>query len=814
MEYMNTHQSGLTQTVAEQRLSEYGLNVLPEKKPPSDLTVFFSQLKSPLIYVLIFAGVITFFLRHYSDSIIILASVLINTVLGFIQEKKANQAFIALKNFVTQTTEVIRDGQRLKIDVSAVVPGDIVMLVHGAKVPADGVLTYSNRAYFDEAIITGESLPVAKTTQEAVFMGTTVSAGQAEMEVITTGSHTKIGGIAESIQELDADTPLKRQLSNLSKKLVIVVLSLISIVLVTGLLRGNDATEMFTTAVALAVSSIPEGLAVSLTVVLAIGMQRLLKRKGLVKKLTSAETLGGVTTICIDKTGTLTQGKMQVVHHIGSQAELAEQVILANDLDDPIVIAAYEWGKDKVSENLLEKHPRLDSIPFSSQERFFCSLNEWSPTKNMLFVNGAPDVLLTWTDLSKKEKKRITKQIDELTSQGKRLIGFAQKEVSKNKTELSNDDAKSELKWVGLIAFYDPVRPSVKTALEQTKQAGITLIVITGDYANTTQHVLAEIGQVVAENQIMLGEELEKLSIAELSEKLKTIRLFARTTPNQKHAIVTALKKNGEIVAMMGDGVNDAPAIHKADIGIAVNEASDVAKESASLILLDSNFSTVIAAIEEGRGIFDNIRKVILYLLSDAFAEIIVVMGGIILGLPLPITAVQIIWINLVSDGFPGLALTIDPKSPDIMSQPPRPPQEKLVNSWMVALIGTVSVVAGIIALTTYVMTLKMTGNVLLARSVCFATLGMNSLAYVFSVRTLTVPFWKTKVFENKWLLLAVAAGFCLQITPFISPATNHFFGVVPLSLNYWLLAISLSITVFMTVEIFKYFVAHFLTKK
>ncbi len=805
---------GLSQQEAAKRLLQYGANVLPEKKPPSSFSVFISQLKSPLIYVLILAGGITFFLDHQSDSIIIFVSVLINTILGFIQEKKANQAFLALKNLVTQTAEVIRDSERIRINVSDIVPGDIVILAQGTKVPADGELVFANRVFFDEAIITGESAPIAKQKGESIFMGTTVATGQAQMLVTTTGAKTRIGGIAKDIQTIDDDTPLKRQLNHLSKRLVLLVLSLILIVIVIGLLRGNDLSELFTTSVALAVSAIPEGLVVSLTVVLAIGMQKLLKRRGLVKKLTSAETLGGVTTICIDKTGTLTEGKMQVVHHIGSQNELSQQVVLANDLDDPIVIAAYDWGKTTAPITLIEKYPRLDSIPFSSHERFFISLHKWNSKTNKVFVNGAPDTILQWTTLSKNEKAAITQQIDELTSQGKRLIGFAQKEVSTETTTLQTDDAKHNLNWIGILAFFDPVRPSVKDALEQTKTAGISLIVITGDYAKTTQFVLAEIGMHVSQDQIIVGTELEGMSESELAKKLRTVRLFARTTPDQKHAIVTALKKNGEVVAMLGDGVNDAPAIHKADIGVAVNEASDVTKESADLLLLDSNFSTVIAAIEEGRSIFDNIRKVILYLLSDAFAEILVVLGGIILGLPLPITAVQIIWINLVSDGFPGLALTIDPKRPEIMHEAPRSPKEKLVNTWMLALIGTVSIVAGSIALLVYVVALHYTNDVLFARSLCFLTLGLNSLTYVFSVRTLNTPFWKSNVFENKWLILAVGAGFVLQSVPFLTESTRSFFGVVPLQLSCWLLAICLSIFVFFTVEIFKFVVAHFVTKK
>ena len=800
---MLPNEDGLTNDEAKKRLAEVGYNILPEKLPPSDLSVFLSQLKNPLVYVLFFAGLITIFLRHFSDAAIIFLAVLLNTVLGFIQEARAGKALYALKKLVTQKTEVIREGKRTKIDSSLLVPQDIVVLSQGAKVPADGVLIFANRLYLDEAILTGESVPASKQDGDEVFMGTVVSSGQAMMKVTTTGANSRVGGIAQKIQEAEENTPLGRQLNGFSKKIVILVLCLVSTVFLAGIIRGKELVEMFTTVVALAVSSIPEGLLVSLTVVLAIGMQRILKRRGLVRKLASAETLGGVTTICVDKTGTLTQGKMQVVDVVGDKNDLAKQVILANDLDDPLVIAAFEWGR-VIIKDFIQEHQRIDSIPFSSKERFFTSLHKWTEETNMMFVNGAPDVLLRYSDMDSGGKREIAAKINELTSQGRRVIGFARKEMPLARKELSSEDAKEGLTWVGMLALSDPVRTSVKEAIVSTKEAGIEIIVITGDYPNTSEFVLTELGIPVSKKEILIGDELEKLSVQELSEKVKTIKLFARTTPEQKLKIVEALKKNGEIVAMMGDGVNDVPAIHKADIGIVVNESSDVARESADLVLLDSNFSTIVGAIEEGRSMFENIRKIILYLLSDAFAEIVVIIGGIILGLPLPITAVQIIWINLVSDGFPNLALTVDPKRAEIMKEKPRSKNEQLVNHWMMSLIGIVSLVAGGMSLLVFVVVHKMTGDVILARSMAFVTLGLNSLSYVFSVRSLMVPFWRNHLFENRWLIVAVVAGFSLQLVPFISEGTRTFFGVTHIGIIGWLITIALSISIFFVIETFK----------
>jgi len=800
---MFPNEPGLSTEEVKRKQQQYGANVLPEKPPPSQFSLIIQQLRNPFVYVLLVAALVTSAIGHFSDALIIFLAVFINTILGFIQESRATNALYALKHYVTSKATVIRNGQRVSINTAEIVPGDVVILDQGTKIPADGKLTFANRLYIDEAVLTGESLPVNKNKGDSVFMGTVVSSGQATFLVEAIASTTKMGAIALQIQEKEEDTPLQRQLKAFSKQLVSIICVLTIVVFILGLLYKFSLVEIFTTSVALAVSSIPEGLLVSLTVVLAIGMQKIVKHRGLVRKLSAAETLGGVTVICVDKTGTLTQGKMEVVDYLGDKRQLAEQVLLANDLDDPIVISAFEWGRTIISD-FVSEHLRLDSIPFSSKERFFMSLHEWSKKNNVLFVNGAPELLLEWSTLSEAEKKAVSQNIDDLTKQGKRLIGFAKKEVSLDKKDLNTNDAKESLTWVGILAFSDPVRSGVKESLRLAHEAGIRTTVITGDYPTTAEFVLTELGMGINKDEILLGSELEKLTVEELAQKVKSIKLFARTTPDQKLMIVEALKRNGEIVAMMGDGVNDAPALHKADIGIVVNEATDVAKESADLVLLDSNFATIVGAIEEGRTMFDNVRKIILYLMSDAFAEIIVVVGGIMMGLPLPITATQILWINLISDGFPGLALTIDPKRANIMKEKPRPPQEKLVNRWMIVLIGLVSVTAGAIAFSSFIVVYKLTNDIVTARSVAFITLGLNSLAYVFSVRSLMTPFWENHLFENKWLVVAVIAGLGLQMVPFMTPSLRQFFGLSELGSTYWIVAIGLSILIFFVIEVFK----------
>jgi len=812
---MPIHDLGLTTSEAKARLQKYGPNKLPEVPPPSDLSIVVDQLKSPLVYILIFAAIVTFLLGEYTDTTIIAVAVLINTELGFFQERRANRALHALKGLIHPQAEVIRDGNRLKIEASDITIGDVCIVKAGDKVPADGSFIETNRLFVTEAILTGESVAVSKEKGGNAFMGTIITSGNGMLVVEKVGRDTEIGKIALQVQEPYEDTPLKRQLIKFSSQLTILVVGLTVFVFIAGLVTGRDLVEIFTTSVALAVSAIPEGLLVGLTVVLAIGMQKILKNKGLVRNLVSAETLGGVTTICIDKTGTLTEGKMKVTEIFGDKIDIAKQAIIANDMDDPIVVTLWEWAnkvlsnKDLKGENIddyLNKHPRMDSIPFTSSARFFASLNKVSRDKQVIFVNGAPEFLLEWSNLSSDKQKVIRSKIDKLTSEGKRLVAMARKEVFGSKKKINPEDVKKDLEWVGLIAFSDPVRTGVKDALDKVKSAKVKLIVITGDYAQTAVSVLNEIGLEIKNENIILGRELEEISDTELRKRLLMGEslLFARTTPNQKLKIVKALKANNEVVAMMGDGVNDAPALKHADIGIVVGDASDVAKESADLVLLDSSFTTIVSAIEEGRGIFDNVRKIILYLMSDAFEEIVAVVASILVGLPLPITAAQILWINLVSDGFPHLALTVDPRAADIMKSAPRNPREPLVNSWMKKLILIVSLGGGITGLVLFTYFYKTTGDLMLAKSIAFAALGINSMFYIFSVRMLIRPAWKGNPFENKFLNVAVLGGIFLQIFPFFFSKTRELLDLRILSLGNWVLIFCTSLFMFIIIEVVK----------
>ncbi|MBL7036698.1 HAD-IC family P-type ATPase [Candidatus Microgenomates bacterium] len=793
--------TGLTNKKAKTLLEKHGPNKLPENPPPTNLKIFLNQLTNPLVYVLFFAGIVSLILKHPTDTIIIGVAVGLNSILGFFQERKSNNSLLALKKLLTPKATVVRSGKQTTVDLEDIVPGDVVVVNQGSKIPGDGKVLFANRFFSNEAIITGESFPVEKEKSDEVFMGSVVTTGRAYLRIEKTGKSTKMGSIAKSVQTINEDTPLKKQLTKFSRQLVVLVVILTALVFVVGIITGKNWEEIFKTAVALAVSAIPEGLLVSLTVVLAIGMQRILKRKGLVRHLSSAETLGGVTVICVDKTGTLTKGEMKIEEVLGDESDIAIQMLVANDLDDPLTIASFDWARKSLKnyKTVIAESVRIDSLPFSSTKRFFASLNKKGKEKT-LYVTGAPDYVLGWCDLKKVQKLSILKEIQDKTKKGNRLIGLAKKKVSTSKNKISESDIGG-LEWVGILSFSDPVRSGVAAALQKAKLAGIKIKVITGDFTNTAINVMNELGLDLKNDQITTGSKLSGLNGKQISRTV----LFARTTPDQKLDIVKALKDQGEVVAMTGDGVNDAPALAISDIGIVVGSASDVAKESSDLVLIDSNFATIVAAVEEGRGMFDNIRKIILYLISDAFEEIVAVLLSLFAGLPLPVTAAQILWINLVSDGFPAMALAVDPKRHGTMEEPPRNSNEALVSSWIKKLILVISLAGGIVAFTLFFVFFKLTNNLILARSVAFASLGVNSLVYVFSVRTLREPFWKENIFGNKWLNVAVIAGFGLQVLPFATSTTRSFFQVTPLTVIHWGIVFSGAIVMFILIELLKW---------
>lgn len=816
--------TGLSSDRAKSLLEEKGANKLSGKKSISIVGLIFDQIKSPLVYVLIIAGLITLFLKDYTDSAVIFAAVFLNTILGFYQEKKAQNTLSSLSNLLSPKAKVIRDGERMTIDASEVVAGDIVVLTIGSKVPADGVLLKTSSFSIDEAILTGESMPVAKSSfkiekiesgkdlkkakkENRAFMGTIISTGIARMYVTEIGMDTEMGKIGKAVGEVkETETPLQAQLSNLGKILAIAVGVITVIIFAVGELLGYPPLEMFTTSVAVAVAAIPEGLVVTLTVILALGMQKILKRKAIVRKLLAAETLGSVSLICSDKTGTLTEGKMQVVKDQFEDLDLGiKTAILCNDLRDPLEISMWQWAKEKVkgkTSALIEKYKRLDDVPFSPETKMIATLHKWEKDKRLL-VSGAPEVILSKSALSKSKKEKLKKDFEAFGRQGYRLVGFAYKESKSNK--ISKNDLNGGFNWLGILVYEDPVRQSVAKALKEASRAGIKVKVITGDYAPTATAVMGKLGIKLNEEQIMTGDELEKISDKELIQRIEKVILFARTDPGQKLKIVQAFKDNDEVVAMMGDGVNDAPALKNADIGIVVGEASDVSKETADMVLLDSNFSTIIAAIKEGRNIFENIRKVVLYLLSDSFTEVILIGGSLLLGLPLPVIAVQILWVNLIEDSLPSLALAFEPDNDEVMDELPRKKNEPILNIEMKALIFIVGIITDILLLVLFWWFSNGGLHLHHVRTVVFATLAIDSLFYVFSCRSLTHTIFHRNPFGNKHLNVAVLIGFVMLFGAIYMPFLQKFLKTHPLDFSEVLIVLTIGILNVVLIELTKW---------
>ncbi len=807
--------SGLNSKQVQEKLEKYGYNVLAKKRSFSVFSLLISQFRSPLIYILLIAASITFFLHEYVDMSVIILAVAVNAALGFIQEYKAQNALEALSKVLPRTVSVVRDGRLTIIPVEEVVPLDIIHVETGEQISADGVILHSKSLSINEAVLTGESIAVEKkaiapdhsvevipTTddEKAVhfgYMGTTVHSGRAVIQIMATGADTALGKISTSLQSTpEIETPLQQKLRLFSRKLTIVVLVASGFIFVFGMLYGRALSEMFTLSVAVAVSSIPEGLVISLTAILAIGMQRILKRKALVRKLVAAETLGSVSVICTDKTGTLTKGALSVFHIESDDKPLMHSIARSvTDGSDPLEIAIRDWASEHAMH--LKEPYLIDEEPFSSERKYSVRL-----TDQRLIVLGAPEVLLSLC--KKADHSEIHEAIKVFTSQGYRVVGAATRQTKKDETAIVLNQL-SDLEWAGCFVFQDEVRGGLTEVFHLARQAGIAVKVITGDYAETAKSVMKDLKLEVKPSEVMLGSDLKVMSRAQLKQRIPETKLFARTTPDQKLVIVEILQELGEVVAMTGDGVNDSPALKRADIGIVVSSASDVSKDTADIVLLDDNFGTIVAAVEEGRGIFENLRKVILYLLSDSFTEIILVMGGVILGLPLPISAAQILWVNLIDDGLPNLALTMDPNGKELFYEKPRRRGGSLLDGEILTLIALISAITGVFVLAAFYWVYQTTGSLSEARTIAFTLLGVDSLLYVFSSRSLRNPIWQEGIMKNLWLLCAVVIGFIFQLVALYVPFFQRWFQTRPLSSLEWTIVFASSFALIGVVEFVKW---------
>ncbi len=797
---------GLTSAEALQRLKTFGPNRLPEKKGRSALTIYASQFRNPLIYVITAAAIIAFALEKYSDALIITIVILVDSILGFFQEYRAEKAVIALRSLLKPTAKVIREGKTIEIGISEIVPDDIVAINDGDKIGADGRLIEAVNLHINEAILTGESESVAKNPRDIVYMGTTALSGRGLMKVTSTGASTELGKIAGSIAEMrDEATPLQIRLGQFGKSLTYIVIGVSVLIFIVGLLSSVPPLQMVMMAVILAIAAIPEGLPIAVTMILVIGMHSILKRKGLVKKLLAVETLGSVTTICTDKTGTLTEGNMQVVRaDFRSDGMAYCAMALCNNLSDSLEVTL--WNKVKESgrspEELSKKHKRIYEIPFSSEKKYMLTVNDIDGASTAL-LKGAPEVILEFCRLKPKEKEALTEQFTEWTDSGLKVLGLAYK-----KNDTLHD--LRDFEWLGFVGMQDPVRPDVKDAVTLCHRAGIKVKMVTGDHRGTAQKVASAIGLHVKPHQILEGKDLETMSETDLANIVDDVVIFSRVAPHHKLKIVDALQKRKEVTAMIGDGVNDAPALKKANIGVSVGNATDVAQETAGLILLNNNFKTLVSTVEEGRIIFDNIRKVVAYVLSNSFAEILTIFGAMVMGWPAPLSVAQILWIHLICDGPSDIVLGFERGEVGIMDEAPKSVKESILDSWGKSLILVISTVSAAVSLFLFWYFWQVYGDQRSGSTIVFTVLAIQELVYIFGYRNLRHSiFTSGSFFKNKALFATVAFGFFEQSIALYVPSISSALGVVPLHLNDWAIVLTVAFGMLFAVEVVKQIVGY-----
>ncbi len=820
---------------AQIKLQQYGYNEIAATPIPTRLEIFIKQFASPMVLLLLSACAITLLLKDWHDAAVIFLAAWINGVVGFFQENKATREIEALKKMLDPRVKVIRDGGEKIISARELVQGDLVIIASGEKIPADGVLREAYGLQVSEAILTGESAPVEKAVEAKVFMGTDVLVGRGLLLVQATGAATEMGKVAEMLKATkNAPTPLQEKMEKLARDLTLISIIVSVIVFLILSLNGHSLLESFTVGIALAVAAIPEGLTISLTVVFALGMRRIFQRRALVRSLLAAETLGAVTVIATDKTGTLTEGKMRVTAVESTEPDqLLLASVLANNLLTPTETAIWEWGQSlghTDPQKIFDENPRLAEIPFSSDQKYMATLNQLKVSaqggsafggqsaklkvgegqereQHAIFVKGAPDVLLEWCKLPLSERQAWEEKISRHSRTGLRLLGLAVKELAQPgagvKLELASE-LGSGFKFLGLLGLADPVRAEVKNTLAEVARAGVRTVVLTGDYRETAEALLGQLGWKLRPEEIIEGRELEKIDVATLAQRLKTVRLFARITPSDKLKIVEAFQLSGEVVAMTGDGVNDAPALKKADIGVVVEPAAEVARAVGDLILIDSNYSTIVAAIEEGRSIFENSRKVILYLFSNSLIEVVTIIGAIALGLPLPLTAAQILWINLIHDILPALALTFEPKDPNLLREKPRTRQEGLINGRMRLAITSLNLIVPAFLLLGFFLFYRETKDLALAQTVTFTLLTFSVLASVFSVRSLKQPLWRLNHFSNPFLIGSVVIGLVILTVALTFTPLREFLGLTVLTAPAWLYVLGATMAIIFLLELAK----------
>lgn len=861
-EFFDTTEYGLTTTEAERRLQKYGHNVLAKTVGQSRFRLLLNQLQNPLIYILLIAGLLTVLLEHYTDSMVIFAVVILNSVVGFVQEYRAEEAMRRLSEIVAPKAKVVRDRVEFEVDSSQLVPGDIVLLSSGVKVPADVRLCRVKELRIDESLLTGESTTVEKTTDKIdpgnltsgdqvnmAFMGTVVASGRGRGVVVETGASTQLGRISEDMKATKrSKTPLMLRMERFSKRIGIAILSLSILIFSLGTGLGEPILEMMLTAVSTAVSAIPEGLPAVLTITLSVGASRMAKRNAIIRKLSAVETLGSTTVICSDKTGTLTKNEMTVtkvftfgrrydVTGIGYKPEgkiLFEGNIVKEDasLDLTLMIGLLcnesevyccsEDGFWKVSGDPMEaallvsamkrgidledarrRYQRLDFVPFESERGYMATLHEFQGRKTV-FLKGAPEKVCelfksacnVQGEVEPCRCEQLFEEADKLAAEGLRVLAMAYKEVPDETREITHESIEEGgLIFAGFQAMIDPPRPDAVEAVEQCRRAGIRVIMVTGDYPVTARAIAQRMG-IVQGTEVIAGEEMERISDEELGEKVERVSVFARVSPHHKLRVVKALQERGEIVAVTGDGVNDATALKAAHIGAAMGiTGTDVAREASHMVLTDDNFSSIFAAVREGRVVFENIRKVTLFLVSTGVGEVLTILAALLLRFPLPFLPAQILWINLVTNGLQDVALAFEPGEKRLERRRPRDPKEGILSglAFRMGLAGVFLMTGVMLA---FWWELMSGASLVEARSVALTTMVFFQFFYVFVCRSETRPVFAMNPLSNRFLFLSVAAAFVAQLLVLYHPTLQFIFHTAPIPFQKlgWVLMIAASI--------------------
>ena len=872
---LNTGKNGLKQEEAKRRLVGYGPNELVERHKISPWAIFLAQFKNFLIVILLVAAILSGVLGEVADAIVIFFIVVFAAVLGFVQEYRAGRAMDALKQMASPTATVIRDGEEIEIPSRELVPGDIVLLQTGDCTPADSRVIEAVNLKLSEAPLTGESESVDKATgplpeatglgdrKNMVYMGTSVAYGRGTAVVTATGMSTEFGKIAALLQDVEEEkTPLQVNLDRTGQWIAFVALALTFVLAVVGVLRGHTVIEMFIWGVSLAVAAVPEALPAVVTISLAIGVQRMVKRHALVRKLPAVETLGCTTVICSDKTGTLTQNQMTVkkvftdgkmfevggvgyepkgsflldtrtfeplkdVHvetllrignlcndsHLHLETKEGRWQIRGDPTEGALVVAAAKAGMEH--ENERRRYPRVSEIPFSAESKMMTTVHRMDGDSHVAYSKGAPEIIIERSqrtfrsgdarELTDAEREKLLGVALGMASQGLRVLGLAYKPVPH-----PNETPDHGLVFVGLVGIIDPPREEVKEAIKVCQQAGIKSVMITGDHKLTAVAIAEELG-LMKDGFAFTGADLDRLSDRGLEDIVEKIDVYARVSPVHKLRVVDALAKRGHVVAMTGDGVNDAPALKKADIGIAMGiTGTDVSKEAADMVLTDDNFASIVAAVEEGRGLYDNIKKYLMYLLSSNLGEILVMavavlFGGLLgTGGALPLIAIQILWLNLATDGLPAIALAVDPAAPDIMKRQPRPRNESVFTRPVVGLITIGGVWSMLINMAIFVWAMGVGKSLIEAQGLVFMTLILIQFFKAFNYRSDRLSIFKIGMLGNKWLIVAVLISLGMTIPLLYVPFLQEVFHTYPLPLVDWIIVVVSAATIFPVLEISK----------